>query len=229
MTYSIKRELGTLTVPRTLKAYLRHPLLMVASDRKQWQEFAALKRMERAGLAKMYNTATFPTGAYYPDWADLWNIYTLVKSRKPKVIVECGAGCSTLMIAAAVRDLAREGHQAEFWSFDESLYWMEKLKGYMPPDLLQLVRLEHRDTKAVEIAGQQCITFADLPPLLPNFLYVDGPLAVLPGALISVGIEFAKDAPADYFILIDGLGKTYRFYQAQLGSAYRYEENRVHW
>ncbi|MBM3506248.1 MAG: class I SAM-dependent methyltransferase [Alphaproteobacteria bacterium] len=225
MAYPIKHELTVLTAIRTLKLYLRHPFLAARSERREWGRYRALKKMERAGLAQMYDTAHFPVGAYAPDWADLWNIYTLVKQRRPNVIVECGAGCSTLMFAAAIRD---GGFPCEFWSFDESPYWIDKLKGYMPDDLKRLVRLEHRDSIVVPMHGRSAASFANLPSIRPNFVYVDGPLASGAAPVVGTGLHFAEGAPDDYFILVDGLGKTFRFYREVLGDRYRYRENYLH-
>jgi predicted O-methyltransferase YrrM len=47
-------------------------------------------------------------GAFAPNWADLRNIHGLIGERKPKVVVELGGGCSTVIIAHAIEENLKE-------------------------------------------------------------------------------------------------------------------------
>lgn len=231
MAVPINHQLTFLTVVRTLKLYVRHPIQAARMERREWLKYAALRKMQRAGFAKYYDNDRFPVGAYAPDWADLWNIYSLVKARKPNRIMEFGAGCSTLMIAQAVHEIEREtGHRPEFRSYDESEYWVGKLRNYFPPHLLPYCSLEHRQTEVIEVGGRPTITFRDLPKdFRPNFVYVDGPLGRPEAPFISVALAMEDNAPDDYFILVDGLGKTFQFMRQHLKYRYRFTENPIHY
>jgi len=86
-------QLCILTILRTLKSYLRHPLISIGIERREWERYFAYKDFQRSGLTKHYARQLMPAGALPPDWADLKNIYQLVKKNKPLKVLEIGGGC----------------------------------------------------------------------------------------------------------------------------------------
>jgi len=212
---------------RTLKFYLHRPGRAWRQERREWERYFYGRKLDKLGLTSHY--AGLPHGAYMPDWADLWNIYTLVRKRKPSLIWEFGSGCSTSIIASAMKENNEEGHPGEFVCFEESPYWLAATEAYMPEHVRDFCRIETRDAKIVEIDGQPTITHTDLPEQHPNFIYIDGPLVRGGGPIVSLGVQLEKGAPNDYFILIDGLGPTYRWTKKKLEYNYRFDENQVHY
>ena len=55
---------------------------------------------------------------YSYDGADAQVLFAMIRSQRPNKIIEIGAGYSTLVISAAVRSLAAEGHEVVFRSVD---------------------------------------------------------------------------------------------------------------
>ena len=71
-----------------------------------------------------------PPGSFSPETDDLWYLYRLVRSRKPKVILEFGSGCSTVLLAQALFDNAKESEiqKGFLYSMDVSENWGQVTK-----------------------------------------------------------------------------------------------------
>jgi cephalosporin hydroxylase len=122
-------RLCTLTVLRAAKRALRHPRQAWVAEKREWGIFTAYRRLKKLGLVQMYGNV--PGQAYQPDWADLLNIYEMVRKKKPLVIVEFGSGCSTVMFARALADNG-SGH---LYSIDASEPFLYRTQSYIPENL----------------------------------------------------------------------------------------------
>src|SRR5262249_3339590 len=96
-------QLSSLAVARTMKRYLAHPRQALRAEKRAWGLYFARRRLHRMGLTAMYDHMPHAV-LYAPDWSDLLHIYQLVRRRKPKVVLEFGSGCSTVMFARALAD-----------------------------------------------------------------------------------------------------------------------------
>src|SRR5258708_1019485 len=82
-------------------------------------------QLHRNGLLTLLSNR--PKSAYAPNYEDLWFLYSLVRQKKPRIILEFGAGCSTVILAQALYDNARESLEAvgRLYSVDAVHYWAD--------------------------------------------------------------------------------------------------------
>lgn len=219
----VEHHLSTLTIARTIKHHLFRPREAIIIERRDWADFFARRRGGRLGLRKYFRKGQMASGAHAPFWADLMNIYDIVRERRPKVVAEIGGGCSTIVIAHALaKNLKEGGTEGRNYSFDGSKFWQEQLAARFPNHLRNHVEFVQGLEEAREMFGTQvriCTNVgSDAPP--PNFLYVDG-LDVFPDIKVGAeAIEIEKTAPADFFVLVDGRAPTVGFLKQHLARDY---------
>jgi len=64
----------------------------------------AINKLKDAGIyteLRKYMDLTKSTGV---SWSDFWELYNAVRTKKPKSILECGPGASTLVFALALQE-----------------------------------------------------------------------------------------------------------------------------
>ena len=101
---------------------------------------------------------------------DLARIHRLIRSRKPRVVLEFGVGFSTLVIAHA---LEKNG-MGRLFTLDVSKKWLENTRKKLGK-LASLVTMKQSDVIAVEHDGQLASRYKELPNITPDFIYLDGP------------------------------------------------------
>lgn len=122
-----------------------------------------------------------------PQPADLVNLHRLIRAKRSFTVLEFGVGYSTLVIADALakneRDwralptppTVRNRFPFQLFSVDASPTWLERVAASLPPSLRARV---HFHPSAVDIGtyrGQLCHTYASLPDIVPDFIYLDAP------------------------------------------------------
>lgn len=127
-----------------------------------------------------------------PEWDDLARLYKLVRDRKPFKILEFGSGFSTLVMAFALKknwkeyvDLnSKKGIKESDLKFgrphlvalESSKKWKEnsinKIKSVEFDNFADIVFSE---IEIAEYDGQICHFYRDLPNIVPDFIYLDGP------------------------------------------------------
>jgi hypothetical protein len=92
-----------------------------------------------------------PPGAFRPDYADLWFLYRLIRKKKPRCILELGGGCSTVVLAAALRQnyLEATDIKGQLYSLDVEEFWVQVTEKTLPPDLRPYCEISY--TPALEI------------------------------------------------------------------------------
>ncbi len=219
-----------LTVLRTIKSYLQHPHHAWSVERREWGVLLADRQLRRLGAKDMYDRR--PLQVYPPDWADLLNIYTLVRRRKPSIIVEFGSGCSTLMFARALADNHAAGVAAgHLYSVETSERFKDLTEGYIPPPLKPFVDITHSGIECGEMYGQKVMWHSTIPDVRPNLVYLDGPdYQDFSGDIRTQpeGVMLEAKGGEDYTILIDGRWATFQFTRANLKRRYKLTYNTTH-
>ena len=220
----------SLTVLKTVLLYLRDPRWALQIEKREWGMYLAGREARRLGLTRMYEKL-HPV-AYRPDWVDLLNIYNLVRRRKPKVIVEFGSGCSTIMFAKALADnhAAGDGFGA-LYSVETSEHFKKYTESYIPQDLRSHIEMIHSGIELGEVAGKRVMWHRTVPDVSPNLVYLDGPDYQDFSSDVETqadGVMLEDKAPADYAILIDGRRKTFEFTRSNLKRSYKESVNRTH-
>lgn len=170
-----------------------------------------------------------PESAIPPVWPDLWFLYRKVRIRKPKVVLEFGSGCSTIILAQALRDnmdvcQVKGGH---LFSIDASEYWAEVTRLSMPSHLRDICTILYSPLLEVEYHGVPGFKHAGVPDVVPNFLYLDGP-ALTPGRQVAVDVlDMEGKLPADFYMVVDGREIQCQFLAGHLRGQYRIKHNKI--
>jgi len=124
-----------------------------------------------------------------PDYRDLARLHTLIKARKVFTILEFGVGYSTFVMAHALesnrneweilskKPTIRNSKLFELHSVDTSRRWIEIAKGNLPDTLNRVVTIHHSDVSAGTFHDRACHFYDQLPDIVPDFVYLDGPAA----------------------------------------------------
>ena len=191
-----------------------------------------------------------------PKYRDLARLHKIVLHRKIFSAVEFGVGFSTVVIADALRknrkswESLREKPSIRYadpfrlHSVDAGTTWIEATKNILPAHLKEQVRFYMSEVKVGEFNGRYCHYYEQLPDVIPDFLYIDGPdPATVKGSLNGISWKHAERVvmSADLLaleplflpgalVLIDGRTLNARFIAAHLfrnWSIYRSESNDV--
>ena len=94
-----------------------------------------LKRQEKLWSAlNQYIRLSSSTGCGFTDY---WTLYKYVKKNKPREILECGTGVSTLVLAFALMELDRQGYPAGKITSMESHGEYLRMSKNLLPDYLE--------------------------------------------------------------------------------------------
>ena len=218
------------TIRQTMQHYLREPRRALAAEKRDWGLLLARRDLQQLGLIEMYSH--MPDKLYQPDWADLLNIYILVRRRKPKVVIEFGSGCSTLMFARALADNHAAGEApGRLYSVETSEYFKRHTESYLPARLKPFVEMIHSGIEFGEMAGKRVLWHRAIPDVTPNLVYLDGPDYQDFSVDVKTqaeGVMLEPRAADDYAILIDGRQTTFEFTRVNLKRRYRVTTNTTH-
>lgn len=126
-------------------------------------------------------------GQIPPELSDLARLHRLVSSRRVFTVLEFGVGWSTIVLAAAIQRNKEQWERLErkpqirsdepfkVISVDASQEWLQNAEGLIPEHLRPLVTLCHSETYASDFLGRACHFYQDVPDIVPDFIYLDGP------------------------------------------------------
>lgn len=119
-----------------------------------------------------YLHETNSTGCSYIDY---WELYRAVRTLKPQLILECGTGVSTVVIAQAVLENAREGVDGRIISMEEMPEYYEMARRILPSVYAKVVEI--RLSPVVEDTHSlfRGVRYRDVPKMDYDFAFIDGP------------------------------------------------------
>ncbi len=121
-----------------------------------------------------YQNKTKSTGAKY---ATLYQIYNGVLKRKPKGIVECGTGLSTVVMCKAIEELKSidPSYSPSFVSLEsEEFYWRHAMD-LLPEKYKPFVEIRHSELIEDAYSMFRGVRYKDIPAGPYDFVFVDGP------------------------------------------------------
>jgi len=133
-------------------------------------------------ISENHENAPFP-----PDVDDLVRLHKIIRKRKCRTILEFGVGHSTIIIADALkknnedwdklpdRPLVRNRFMFQLFSVDASEKWIEYTEKQLPNYLVQRVHFHYSTVQVGNLNGQLCHYYVNLPDIVPDFIYLDGP------------------------------------------------------
>jgi hypothetical protein len=174
-----------------------------------------------------YKSRSPSTGCSYADYLA---IYNYVKKHKPKEVLECGTGFSTLVIAQALKENEEEyGIRGHLVSMEESeKYYGAALKS-LPPDLKNDSRLEIVLSPVIEDSHGffHGVLYKEIPPRKYDFVFVDGPSPTAGfTAARAINLDFVKlVSESDHYIgaLIDSRKCTCLMYSLLFPNKFSYD------
>lgn len=190
--------------------------------------FWAKRQMDRSGLSDMLKVR--PANAIPPQAYDLWNLFRLVRQRRPHSVFEFGVGCSSMVLAEALR---RNG-QGRLYTIDANEHWLGVAQKDFPDRLRERVTFIHSPLETIEHAGAVCSRYTRVPDAAPDFLYLDGPApADIPGWPTGKAVCAAdpvllepRVAPG-FFMVVDGRTDNVAFLKQQLRRKYAVRHNEM--
>ena len=122
-----------------------------------------------------------------PDAEDLARLHRLIRKRKAFTVLEFGSGLSTIVIADALSknkadflDLEekpelRNRFMFQIFSVESDKQWIEHSQSNVPKHLLEHVNFHYSEIKIDTFNGRICHFYDNLPDIVPDFIYLDGP------------------------------------------------------
>lgn len=184
-------------------------------------------RLRRLGYLGF--VAARPAGALAPQGGDLWFLYRLVRAQKPRLVMELGSGCSTVILAQALYDNAQKdpNRNGRIISLDGMADWAEVTRASLPEHLAGICEIRHAEAVEEDRGDDRGFRYAELPDGNPDLLYVDGP-ALRPDRKICFDALHLQDRfPPGFAMVVDGRHDTVRYFRRHLAGRYRISRN--HW
>lgn len=134
--------------------------------------FQALPGIDReiAEYSRQSNT----TGTKFPT---LWRAVRLILREKPALILEAGTGLSTIVLAAAVKQLRAgvPGYAGRIVSMESVEHWYETAKRNLPAKYADVVELVLGPRVKYEFLFFRGYRHSNIPSLDYDFVFLDGP------------------------------------------------------
>ncbi len=235
-----------------------HAILANTPSRKECIEY-----LQSEGILKYFQMSEGTKGifdtvdknntvAYAPEPQDLYRLHALIRQRKVFNVLEFGLGFSTMVIADALKKNKDEYYaNAErpeiritkpftVFCVDASQYWIDTFKktyaGTFP--YFDMVELSYSECEIGEHCGQICHFYKNIPNVITDFIYLDGPhgndvkgairnlsfddcpeRTVMGGDLLNMEPMFLPGT----MILVDGRVNNVRFLKNNLRRSYNFE------
>jgi predicted O-methyltransferase YrrM len=113
------------------------------------------------------------TGASYSDYRVL---YDQIRRYRPREVLECGTGISTVVLAQALRENEAEGHgRGRLTSMEEDAGWHRNALEHLPDELRDYVDLVHSPKVDGFYKCFRGVQYAEVPDRPYDFVFSDGP------------------------------------------------------
>ena len=122
-----------------------------------------------------------------PVAEDLARLHRLIRKRKAFTILEFGSGLSTIVMADALsknkaeflaldkKPELRNRFMFQIFSVESDKQWIEHSQSNFPKHLLEHVNFHYSEIKIDTFNGRICHFYDNLPDIVPDFIYLDGP------------------------------------------------------
>ncbi len=182
-----------------------------------------------------------------PESSDLVRLHKIIRQRKCFTALEFGLGYSSIVIADALKKnkfdwdnlddkpKLRNRFMFQLFSVDTSQQWIDILEQRFPEHLKDVITIRQSDVEIGTFNGQICHYYKNIPDVIPDFIYLDGPhpkevqgsingmsfncdeRTVMSGDLLLMEPVFLPGT----FILVDGRTNNARFLQNNFKRTYK--------
>jgi len=156
-------------------ARARKRLVDAMVERRSRQARRRLEAMpELWALMSEAAACTAVTGASYSDYLTL---YEQVRAHRPREILECGTGISTVVLAQALRDNAAEdgGAPGRVTSMEDDEAWYHTARARLPAALADIVEIIHSPKVDGYYKCFRGVCYQSVPERPYDFVFSDGP------------------------------------------------------
>ena len=117
----------------------------------------------------------------------LARLHRLIRKRKAFTVLEFGSGLSTIVMADALsknkadflglqeKPVLRNRFMFQIFSVESDKKWIEYSQSNFPNHLLEHVNFHYSEIKIDTFNGRICHFYDNLPDIVPDFIYLDGP------------------------------------------------------
>jgi hypothetical protein len=197
-----KRKLRRSIRKALKKAYYR--VTVGERDRRRLRSAGALTPLRAFCRAR-------PRGALPPDYTDLWFLYREVRRRRPETLLEFGSGCSTVVLAFALRQNGA-GH---LWSLESDKGWSAATTAALPDSLRPVVTLVHAPVREDD-RDVQGWSYTNRPAVAPDLVYLDGPALTRERKVAFDVLDLEPALRPGCVVIVDGRGENVRYLEARL-------------
>ena len=182
-----------------------------------------------------------------PEAADLVRLHKFIRQRKCFTVLEFGLGYSSIVMADALKKNQEEWDKLpqkpeirnrfmfQLFCVDTSQRWIDIAKKRFPKHLMERVQIHCNDIEIGTFNGRLCHYYKNLPDIVPDFIYLDGPAAkdvkgkingmsfqceertVMSGDLLLMEPVFLPGT----FIIVDGRTNNARFLERNFQREYK--------
>ena len=139
------------------------------------KRIACLKLMRHKQLWQElinYRNKTKSSGCSYSDY---WELYNAIRVRKPKEILECGPGVSTLVMSYALLENEKEGFPGRITAMEELETYYKMAVELLPEYLHSYVEFILSPRIEDYYSLFRGVRYRDVPDRPYDFVFVDGP------------------------------------------------------
>ena len=179
-------------------------------------------------MLQAYLEQTGSTGCRYADYEAL---HDYVRGEKPREILECGTGVSTVVIAHALMENAEEDRiSGRVTSMEESELWFEMAARLLPDSLREHVDLLLSPRVEEGYLVFRGVRYRDVPDRRYEFVFTDGPSTKAPSDGTRCAdfdyLHVVRNADHPVFGIIDKRLSTCYVLQKVFGDKFRYDPYR---
>lgn len=149
--------------------------------RRFFQQYARIYLSRRTDLWKELAAYTQKSGSTGCKVTDYYFLYKAIRKLKPREVLECGTGVSTLVIAHALMENEKEtGKHGRVTSMEEIRKWSDMAKELLPDVYSDRVEIVLSPTIEDYFSIFRGMRYRDVPQREYDFVFVDGPKFISP-------------------------------------------------
>ena len=159
------------------------------------------------------------TGCSYSDY---WVLYHYIRKNKPREILECGTGVSSIAMAYALMENEQKGSPAgRITSMEDVELWHQKAAKIIPDKLKPYVDIIHSPKVEYCHSIFRGVGYQDIPQRAYDFVFVDGPETTAPSdSTLTFDfdlINVVKNTDRPVFAIVDKRAATSYVFQKLFG------------
>lgn len=207
-----------------VKTVLLHPVASLRVLGYHYAQWRGRKKLVAAGLRPQLERVEEKcrlTGAFPPNYMELWHLYEDVRRLRPRVIFEFGSGLSTNIMAAALAANSKDGAPGKLYSFESERKWWEASDQWLESQTRAFVDLVHAPVRTEEVAETTVFKHSGIPDLVPDMMYLDGPALTPEIRSAADMLDFEPRLRPGFWLVIDGRRDNAEFLTQHLRRSYR--------